>query len=153
MNEVQTRKLLINLILTLNNSFADYDFRDLKPEDFVREASLDLVMNSVNSKMSRVDEATNTEFCTRLWGALSSEMSLRECEIYSYVADLDDDALSIGKIWSVNYFFYNKKLKKLAFFACWVRGKSRSRSMEGVDDGEQFDMDSEGDMDFDMDDQ
>ncbi len=35
---------------------------------------------------------------SRLWGALSSEMSLRECEIYSYVADLDDDALSIGKM-------------------------------------------------------
>jgi len=26
-NEVATRKLLINLILTLNNTFADYDFR------------------------------------------------------------------------------------------------------------------------------
>mmetsp|Transcript_47035 Transcript_47035/g.110819 ORF Transcript_47035/g.110819 Transcript_47035/m.110819 type:complete len:233 (-) Transcript_47035:1404-2102(-) len=151
MNEVHTRKLLINMILTLNNTFADYDFRDLKPEDFVREASLEMVMNSVNSKMSRVDEATNSDFCNRLWGALTSEMSLRECEIYSYVADLDDDALSIGKIWSVNYFFYNKKLKKLAFFACWVRSKSRSRSMEGADDGDQFEMDSDGDMDFDMD--
>eukprot|EP00961_Rhodomonas_salina_P195425 2638370-Rhodomonas_salina.4 len=53
--------------------------------------------------------------------------------------------------WSVNYFFYNKKLKKLAFFACWVRSKSRSRSMEGADDGDQFEMDSDGDMDFDMD--
>ena len=36
-NDSSTRKLLINLILTLNNTFADYDFRDLKPEDFVRE--------------------------------------------------------------------------------------------------------------------
>ncbi len=43
MSEFHTRKLLIILILTLNNSFADYDFRDLKPEDFVREASLEMV--------------------------------------------------------------------------------------------------------------
>ena len=43
MNEVATRKLLINLILTLNNTFADYDFRDLKPEDFVCEPSLEMV--------------------------------------------------------------------------------------------------------------
>jgi hypothetical protein len=43
MNEVHTRKLLINLILTLNNTFADYDFRDLKPEDFVKEMSLEMV--------------------------------------------------------------------------------------------------------------
>mmetsp|Transcript_1214 Transcript_1214/g.2359 ORF Transcript_1214/g.2359 Transcript_1214/m.2359 type:complete len:233 (+) Transcript_1214:79-777(+) len=152
-NEVHTRKLLINMILTLNNTFADYDFRDLKPEDFVREASMEMVMNSVNSKMSRVDDATNSEFCTRLWGALTDEMSLRECEIYSYVADLDDDALSIGKIWSVNYFFYNKRLKKLAFFACWVKSKSRSRSMEGMEDGDELDMDSDGEMEFDMEDQ
>lgn len=35
-NDSSTRKLLINLILTLNNTFSDYDFRALKPEDFVR---------------------------------------------------------------------------------------------------------------------
>jgi len=115
-NESSTRKLLINLILTLNNTFADYDFRDLKPEDFVREASLDLIMASVNNRLSRVDEATSSDFCTKLWAGLTSEMALRECEIYSYVQDMDDDALSVGKIWSVNYFFYNKQLKKLAFF-------------------------------------
>lgn len=48
MNEVHTRKLLINMILTLNNTFADYDFRDLKPEDFVREASLEMVLSIPN---------------------------------------------------------------------------------------------------------
>jgi len=79
-------------------------------------------------------------------------MSLRECEIYSYVADLDDDALSIGKIWSVNYFFYNKKLKKLAFFACWIKSKSRSRSIEEDDDDDGMAMDSDQEMDFELDD-
>jgi hypothetical protein len=29
--------------------------------------------------------------------------------------------------WSVNYFFYNKNLKKLAFFAVWIKSKFRSR--------------------------
>ena len=120
-NDSTTRKLLINLILTLNNTFADYDFRDLKPEDFIREGSLEMVQNSLNSKISRAEDAANVAFCTRLWKSLDDEMSLRECDIYSYVNDLDDDALSYGKIWSVNYFFYNKKLKKLAFFACWMR--------------------------------
>jgi hypothetical protein len=84
-NESSTRKLLINLILTLNNTFTDYDFRDLKPEDFVREASLDLIMTSVNNRLSRVDDATSSEFCTKLWAGLTSEMALRDCEIYSYV--------------------------------------------------------------------
>lgn len=40
-----------------------YD-RDLKPEDFVREASLDLIMASVNNRLSRVDEATRYVCCT-----------------------------------------------------------------------------------------
>ena len=50
--------------------------------------------------------------------------------------DMDDDALSYGKIWSVNYFFYNKQLKKLAFFACWIKSKIRSRD---EDEGEDMD--------------
>ena len=49
---------------------------------------------------------------------------------------MDDDALSIGKIWSVNYFFYNKQLKKLAFFACWIKSKIRGRV---TDEGEEMD--------------
>lgn len=32
-----------------------------------------------------------------------------------------------GSRWSVNYFFYNKQLKKLAFFACWIKSKFRGR--------------------------
>uniref|UniRef100_A0A7S0M5M4 Repressor of RNA polymerase III transcription n=1 Tax=Cryptomonas curvata TaxID=233186 RepID=A0A7S0M5M4_9CRYP len=143
-----TRKLLINLILTLNNSFADYDFRDLRPEDFVREASVEMVMNSVNAKLSRVEDGEQAEFCGRLWKALDHELSLKECDVYSYVADMDQDALSLGKIWSVNYFLYNKKLKKLAFFACWVKSQSRSRSMEDDSDRDGMDSDDDG-MDFD----
>ena len=145
-NDSSTRKLLINLILTLNNTFADYDFRDLKPEDFVREQSLEMIMASVNNRLSRVDDATSSNFCTRLWTALSSEMALGNCEIYSYVQDMDDDALSVGKIWSVNYFFYNKQLKKLAFFACWIKSK-----LSGGGDGMESDGGSDvGDMEMDM---
>mmetsp|Transcript_46620 Transcript_46620/g.146161 ORF Transcript_46620/g.146161 Transcript_46620/m.146161 type:complete len:232 (-) Transcript_46620:106-801(-) len=151
-NEFATRKLLINLILTLNNTFADYDFRNLRPEDFTRESSLEMVMNSVNSKMSRVDDGSDSNFCTRLWSALTSEMCLRECEIYSYVADMDEDALSYGKLWSVNYFFYNKKLNKLAFFACWIKSKGRSSLLLEDDDDDEMTLESDNDLEFEMED-
>ena len=36
-------------------------------------------------RLSRVDDATSSEFCTKLWAGLTSEMALRDCEIYSYV--------------------------------------------------------------------
>uniref|UniRef100_A0A6T8GCU1 Repressor of RNA polymerase III transcription n=1 Tax=Hemiselmis andersenii TaxID=464988 RepID=A0A6T8GCU1_HEMAN len=138
-NDSATRKLLINLILTLNNTFSDYDFRDLKPEDFIREGSLDLVQNSINSKLSRGEDSSNVEFYQRLWSSLDDEMSLKECEIYSYVNDMDDDALSVGKIWSVNYFLYNKKLKKLAFLACWIKtpGMGQEDSDEGMESDDE----------------
>jgi hypothetical protein len=39
--------------------------RDLKPEDFIREGSLEMVQNSLNSKISRAEDAANVAFCTR----------------------------------------------------------------------------------------
>jgi len=34
-----------------------------------------------------------------VWKSLDDEVALKECDIYSYVKDMDDDALSIGKMW------------------------------------------------------
>ena len=39
--------------------------------------------------------------------------------IYSYNPDLDSDPYGEeGTLWSFNYFFYNKKLKRILFFTC-----------------------------------
>ena len=45
----------------------------------------------------------------------------------SYNPDLDSDPYGEeGTLWSFNYFFYNKKLKRILFFTCrairWVKG-------------------------------
>uniref|UniRef100_A0A8I4A2S0 Repressor of RNA polymerase III transcription MAF1 homolog n=1 Tax=Callithrix jacchus TaxID=9483 RepID=A0A8I4A2S0_CALJA len=47
------------------------------------------------------------------------EICLAECDIYSYNPDLDSDPFGEdGSLWSFNYFFYNKRLKRIVFFSC-----------------------------------
>jgi hypothetical protein len=39
--------------------------------------------------------------------------------VLSYNPDLDSDPFGEeGSLWSFNYFFYNKKLKRIVFFTC-----------------------------------
>ena len=41
--------------------------------------------------------------------------------IYSYLPRWDTDPLTAGALWSFNYLFYNKALKKVLFFAVVAR--------------------------------
>jgi hypothetical protein len=54
-----------------------------------------------------------------LWVAINDEISLEDCDIYSYNPDLASDPFGeVGCLWSFNYFFYNKRLKRIVFFTC-----------------------------------
>ncbi|KAL8007661.1 putative repressor of RNA polymerase III transcription Maf1 [Plasmopara halstedii] len=70
-----TRKLLINLISTMNASFPDYDL-----------APLDLDNSERNVE------------------AIAEAIKLDECDVYSYIPDMDSDPFSDGNLWSFNYF-------------------------------------------------
>jgi hypothetical protein len=45
-------------------------------------------------------------------------VELKSCEIYSYVPDMEEDPFSDGALWSFNYFFFNKELKRIIYFTC-----------------------------------
>uniref|UniRef100_A0A8B9SUR9 Repressor of RNA polymerase III transcription MAF1 homolog n=1 Tax=Anas platyrhynchos TaxID=8839 RepID=A0A8B9SUR9_ANAPL len=115
-----SRKTLFYLIATLNESFRpDYDFSAAKSHEFSREPSLNWVVNAVNcSLFSAVREDFNA-LKPHLWDAVDEEICLSECDIYSYNPDLDSDPFGEdGSLWSFNYFFYNKRLKRIVFFTC-----------------------------------
>ncbi|XP_027766700.1 repressor of RNA polymerase III transcription MAF1 homolog, partial [Empidonax traillii] len=62
----------------------------------------------------------------------------------SYNPDLDSDPFGEdGSLWSFNYFFYNKRLKRIVFFTCRsISGYAYTRP----DTGNELDMDlGEGD--------
>lgn len=115
-----SRKTLFNLIATLNASFyPDYDFTDAKSHEFSKEPSLTWVMNAIDSNLSATTRDAYNALKPQLWSSIDDEICLNECEIYSYNPDLTSDPYGEdGCVWSFNYFFYNKRLKRIMFFTC-----------------------------------
>lgn len=141
----EKRQTYIDLISTLNNSYPDYDFRHVNPE-FFAQLGLQETLHNINNSLHEVYE--NEQFSS-LWSSINEIIDLNHCEVYSYLPDqnLDDpmaDPLSLGgsKLWSWNYFFVNRKLKRLVFFTAY--GKSKASALEddereGMMVGEQYD--------------
>jgi len=113
-----SRKTLYHLIAALNACFSDYDFSNVKPEHFTKQSNLPLVMNSINTALSNLGEGSS-EIVQKLWNALDTEMNLNETDIYCFIPDVDSDPYGEeGSIWSFNYFFYNKKRKRIILITC-----------------------------------
>lgn len=113
------RKTLFHLISTLNAAFPDYDFSDAKADEFTKEPSLQFVSNNVDNLLSVSGTNQYSKIHDKLWVTLNQEISLEECDIYSYNPDLTSDPFGEdGSIWSFNYFFFNKKLKRIVLFTC-----------------------------------
>ncbi|KAF8781803.1 repressor of RNA polymerase III transcription MAF1 homolog [Argiope bruennichi] len=137
------RKTLSYLIATLNASFhPDYDFSHAKSEEFSREHSVRWVMNAVDSKLSANANNDYEALKAQLWSALDHEISLNECDIYSYNPDLDSDPYGEdGCLWSFNYFFFNKRLKRIVFFTCYAIGTPYCTEKTEFDDDLIMEMD------------
>ncbi|CAM2107180.1 unnamed protein product [Caretta caretta] len=135
-----SRKTLFYLIATLNESFRpDYDFSAAKSHEFSREPSLNWVVNAVNCSLFSAVREDFRALKPHLWDAVDEEICLSECDIYSYNPDLDSDPFGEeGSLWSFNYFFYNKRLKRIVFFTCRsISGSTYPRS----ESGNELDMD------------
>lgn len=76
-------------------------------------------MNSIDANLSAIAGEHYHNLRSAIWSAIDDEMNLTECDIYSYNPDLNSDPYGEpGCLWSFNYFFYNKKLKRIVFFTC-----------------------------------
>uniref|UniRef100_A0A5F4WB69 Repressor of RNA polymerase III transcription MAF1 homolog n=1 Tax=Callithrix jacchus TaxID=9483 RepID=A0A5F4WB69_CALJA len=134
-----SRKTLFYLIATLNESFRpDYDFSTARSHEFSREPSLSWVVNAVNCSLFSAVREDFKALKPQLWNAVDEEICLAECDIYSYNPDLDSDPFGEdGSLWSFNYFFYNKRLKRIVFFSCRSISGSTYTSSEA---GNELDM-------------
>ena len=147
LSQPASRRTFAYLIGTLNASHPDYDFSHLRPSDFRREKSLNLVMNTLDTTLynlrpqrqhtwlgvsrhwsARVDPAFSLPsrgheaWDSRMWRLIDKEMSLKECSVYSYAPIDDSFDGEEGAIWSFNYFFFNKVRKRVCYF--YLRGLS-----------------------------
>lgn len=104
------------------------------------------MVNAVNCSLFSAVREDFKALKPQLWDAVDEEICLAECDIYrwagipaggcwvcvargishqshptlpSYNPDLDSDPFGEdGSLWSFNYFFYNKRLKRIVFFSC-----------------------------------
>ncbi|CAH0522544.1 unnamed protein product [Peronospora belbahrii] len=103
-----TRKLLINLISTMNASFPDYDFSAVKPEQFRKEPDFRIPLQRINHDLAELLDAEGNGFVEKMW----------EVTFLIWTRDPFSD----GNLWSFNYFFYNKVQKKVLYFTCICKG-------------------------------
>jgi len=142
-------KTLFYLISTLNASFLpDYDFSNAKSDEFSKEPNIQSVIQTVNSQLSTVVRETYSALAHQLWSTLDEEIALSDCDIYSYNPDMESDPYGEdGCLWSLNYFFYNKKMKRIVFLTCHAARPSYSgecsdglsMEMDGLMDYGEFD--------------
>jgi len=141
------RRLLIDLISTMNASFPDYDFSSISPESFVLE-DVTTVVQRVNSYLAEMT-ASNPTFLDELWNNLDEAVQVKKCEVYSYVPDMDGDPFSDGALWCFNYFFFNKELKRICYFTCVAKSIMRGKEIfdNEEDEDEYYDRLNQYDVD------
>mmetsp|Transcript_24167 Transcript_24167/g.35824 ORF Transcript_24167/g.35824 Transcript_24167/m.35824 type:complete len:396 (+) Transcript_24167:259-1446(+) len=150
-HDTSTQRLMTDLILTLNASFPDYDFTSTRPSHFSHVPSSTVAMNRTNERLSELAACTpqGDTFLPQLWNAIDDVIDLNESEIYSYVPpsrDDDDDPLSFladsldgtdsaMPLWTFNFFFVNKALKRIVLITC----VQTMRTEVGVDNDDDDD--------------
>ncbi|KAF0289988.1 Repressor of RNA polymerase III transcription MAF1 [Amphibalanus amphitrite] len=145
--DVISRKALFHLISTLNASFPDYDFSSAKAEEFSREPSLAVVVANIDTYLSAAAGEQYNVLRNTLWRTIEDEITPKECDIYRYNPDLQSDPFGEdGCLWSFNYFFYNKKMKRIVFFTC--RAISVNYNMLRLDSGSGQEFSMELDEDY-----
>lgn len=141
LSQISSRRTFAYLIATLNASHPDYDFSHvLRPKDFKREKSLKSVINNIDStlynlrpsqKMAMESPTNNGSSPTgaiggaqtwgpRMWALIDKEMSLKDCSVYCWAPTESVWEGEEGAIWTLNYFFFNKIRKRVAYF--YLRG-------------------------------
>ncbi|TGO49601.1 hypothetical protein BOTNAR_0425g00050 [Botryotinia narcissicola] len=122
LSQVSSRRTFAYLIATLNASHPDYDFsHNLRPADFHKERSLKTGMtlhvpSQTSYKTTSSAGATSQAWCPQMWALIDKEMTLKDCTVYSWAPPDEPFDGELGSIWSLNYFFFNKEKKRVAYF-------------------------------------
>lgn len=116
LSEPSSRRLLYDLISTLDDFFPDYDFDTTKPEQFLIK-DVNQLIQTVNGHLAELTE-DRPDFLEKLWRSVDDIINLRKCEAFSLVPDMSEDPFSDGTLWSFNYFLFNHDMKQLIYFTC-----------------------------------
>lgn len=132
-----TKKILIDLIQTLNASLIDYDFSELTAESFAIITISDIVA-SINSNLAELT-VDSPNYLTDMWKSIDESMNISQCEGYCLTEDPFAES-EIPVLWSFIYFLFNKELKRICMFSCMATSRYRRDSIYGnsMDDDEDY---------------
>ena len=114
-------------------------FSNVHPDCFEVQPSLGDVIHNVNTTLFNVGIAGSNsnrlaQFNQTLWQCIDEAIQVHneaDCQIYSYNNQMCDfDLLNDdGCVWSFNYLFFNRKLKRTLLFVC----RQVTQDAEGAD--------------------
>ncbi|CAN6663026.1 repressor of RNA polymerase III transcription Maf1p [Trichomonascus vanleenenianus] len=111
LDQPASRKTFAYLVSVLNATHPDHDFSSLQPEDFTRVPNAVKVINDFNNVLFGLGQAVPPG----MWDALDEQIDLRDSVIYAHTPPqsfLEDEP---GTMWSLMWFFYNKRRKRVAY--------------------------------------
>ena len=152
LSEAHSRKTLVQLILTLNAAHPDFEFSRLRPHDFSKEFRIPVreTVDTLLLEAGRVWKGQHSgkegTFSDCLWAAIDGAIGVSDCDVYSLELESDAFGDARGLLWTFHYFFYNRKLKRILYFACKARtpADGDAWSDDGTDDAIAYPSPSEG---------
>lgn len=113
-----THRTLFDMCTLLSLSYQDYDFQQTRSSSFTI-INLEECIQNVDQKFIAIVNKYGT-LRERMWAAVDEAIKLSECTVYSYITDYNDKNpfTEDGCMWSFNYLFYNKQLRRFFLFAC-----------------------------------
>jgi hypothetical protein len=124
------KKLLVDLIQTLNASSMDYDFSELSHDSFI-QVTFDDAVHDINSRLAELT-FKSFNFINVMWKDIEECMgqTLTQCEVFTLsVGTVLDEEEDESSVWSFNYFFCNKELKRICYFKCIATSKLRKHHL------------------------
>lgn len=111
LDQMSSRRVFAYLVAVLNASDPDHDFSSLQPEDFQREQNTNTVINSFNNALFGV----GMPLPPRLWECVNRLIDTSECMTFSFTPPETFLADEPRLIWSMMWFFFNKRKKRVLY--------------------------------------
>lgn len=127
------RKTLFDLLSVLNATYTDYDFMSTASQNFSKvyergkNTSISDVIDSIDRMLAEAFEGHYANWKESLWRSIDAEISIKDCDVYYYAPDFTNDPFE-ESAYHFNYFFHNKKMKRIVFFT--LRSIHHSRPFE-----------------------
>ena len=83
----------------MNASFPDYDFSGVRPDQFCKVIDFRSALQRINHDLAELLDAEGDGFVEKMWERVAEVIELDDCDVYSYIPDMDSDPFSDGHLY------------------------------------------------------